>query len=66
MNSSPGVDEGVDANASIEVINMNGQVVECIEPAPKAIWNAHNFPKGMYIIAITGNGNNFYEKIVVN
>lgn len=57
---------GVDANASIEVINMNGQVVERIEPAKDVIWNARNFPKGMYIIVITGDSNNFYEKIVVN
>lgn len=53
-------------SATIRILNMNGQVVEEIARAQNTTWNANHFPKGMYIVAVTANGNNFYEKIVVN
>jgi hypothetical protein len=53
------------ASANIRVLDMNGTVIEHIERGQPTKWNAYDFPSGMYIIAITSNGQSFFEKVLV-
>jgi WD40 repeat protein len=56
----------IGTNASIKIINLNGKLIERIQPAQRTKWNAGHLPPGMYIVNITSNGHDFFEKIIVN
>lgn len=52
--------------AKISVYNMEGRVVERIDPVVTTKWDASHYPNGMYIIEVRDMNHVFHERVMVN
>lgn len=54
------------ANSNLKIYNVNGQLVKETEnPSVSNVIDLQSSPKGIYLIKISNNGNDFYRKIIV-
>lgn len=51
--------------ASVFIINTAGKVVEQLEMSAQIIWDANDYPEGLYFILFENNEMRFYKKVMV-
>nr|NQU93015.1 T9SS type A sorting domain-containing protein [Bacteroidota bacterium] len=63
---------GIDKNAQIEILNMQGRLVlgtdarPCIYTAPGVSKNLSGKPPGIYMVRVITNGQTIYKKLILH